>query len=79
MLMKTWWLLFTALFINHYAIAEYATCGGGPICCRARPPLTNPSASSEKFNEDNPDLQLNEFRAIDSPGDTEPDPRRQQN
>jgi hypothetical protein len=50
----------------------YATCGGGPVsaagCSHLR---TIHQPVQEKFNEDNPDLQLNEFRAVDSRSDTE--------
>ena len=70
--MKTWWLLFTALFINHYAIAEDTPPAAAPYLLPGAPTFEQSiSQFREKFNEDNPDLQLNEFRAVDSRGDTE--------
>jgi hypothetical protein len=73
MLMKTWWLLFTVLFINHYAIAEdMPPAAAAPYLLPGAPTFEQSiSQFREKFNEDNPDLQLNEFRAVDSRGDTE--------
>ncbi|QOV68941.1 DUF1454 family protein [Citrobacter sp. BDA59-3] len=71
--MKTWWLLFTVLFINHYAIAEDTLPAAAAPYLLPGAPTFEQSISQfrEKFNEDNPDLQLNEFRAVDSRGDTE--------
>ncbi|AUU88557.1 DUF1454 family protein [Phytobacter diazotrophicus] len=71
--MKTWWLLFTVLFINHYAIAEDTPPAAAAPYLLPGAPTFEQSISQfrEKFNEDNPDLQLNEFRAVDSRGDTE--------
>ncbi|PTA95079.1 DUF1454 domain-containing protein [Kluyvera sp. Nf5] len=71
--MKTCWLLFTALFINHYAIAEDTPPAAAAPYLLPGAPTFEQSISQfrEKFNEDNPDLQLNEFRAVDSRGDTE--------
>jgi hypothetical protein len=71
--MKTWWLLFTVLFINQYAIAEDTPPAAAAPYLLPGAPTFEQSISQfrEKFNEDNPDLQLNEFRAIDSRSDTE--------
>lgn len=71
--MKTWWLLFTMLFINHYAIAEDTPPAAAAPYLLPGAPTFEQSISQfrEKFNEDNPDLQLNEFRAVDSRSDTE--------
>ncbi|HAT2611671.1 TPA: YiiQ family protein [Kluyvera intermedia] len=71
--MKTWWLLFTALFINHYAFAEdMPPAAAAPYLLPGAPTFEQSiSQFREKFNEDNPDLQLNEFRAVDSRSDTE--------
>jgi hypothetical protein len=50
----------------------YATCGCGPVSAAGCPTFEQSiSQFREKFNEDNPDLQLNEFRAVDSRSDTE--------
>ena len=71
--MKTWWLLFTVLFINQYAFAEDTPPAAAAPYLLPGAPTFEQSISQfrEKFNEDNPDLQLNEFRAIDSRSDTE--------
>lgn len=71
--MKTWWLLFTVLFISQSAIAEDTPPAAAAPYLLPGAPTFEQSISQfrEKFNEDNPDLQLNEFRAIDSRSDTE--------
>ncbi|MCL5499185.1 YiiQ family protein [Escherichia coli] len=61
------------LFINHYAIAEDTPPAAAAPYLLPGAPTFEQSISQfrEKFNEDNPDLQLNEFRAVDSRSDTE--------
>ncbi len=70
--MKTWWLLLAALILCPPARAEDAPSAATAPYLLPGAPTFEQSISQfrEKFNEDNPELALNEFRAIDSGADT---------
>ncbi|VYU12489.1 DUF1454 family protein [Metakosakonia massiliensis] len=68
--MKTWWLLCAALIVSPLAVAE-ETAITAPYLLPGAPTFEQSiSQFREKFNADNPDMQLNEFRAVDARSDT---------
>ena len=68
--MKTWWLLCAALLVSPLAVAE-ETAITAPYLLPGAPTFEQSiSQFREKFNADNPDMQLNEFRAVDARSDT---------
>ena len=68
--MKTWWLLCAALLASPLAVAE-ETAITAPYLLPGAPTFEQSiSQFREKFNADNPDMQLNEFRAVDARSDT---------
>ncbi|WP_044183080.1 DUF1454 family protein [Phytobacter massiliensis] len=68
--MKTWWLLCAALIVSPLAVAE-ETAITAPYLLPGAPTFEQSiSQFREKFNVDNPDMQLNEFRAVDARSDT---------
>ncbi|WP_437891110.1 DUF1454 family protein [Phytobacter sp. V91] len=70
--MRTWWLLLTALLVCLPALAVDApSVATAPYLLPGAPTFEQSiSQFREKFNEDNPELALNEFRAIESGADT---------
>ncbi len=70
--MKTWWPLLAAFILAPSAFAEDAPSAATAPYLLPGAPTFEQSISQfrEKFNEDNPTLALNEFRAIDSGADT---------
>ncbi|MGK9173674.1 YiiQ family protein [Yokenella regensburgei] len=70
--MKTWWLLLAALMIVSPAHADDASSVPAAPYLLPGAPTFEQSISQfrESFNEDNPALALNEFRAIESGADT---------